>query len=235
MQEILNLIQPLQAESFSAPRVTPTNDKVETYSREFLVGYLLHYCRLSHKMRKQNTIPVLQALLEIEPENGEVYFLLGRQYQMAGKLAEALACFEKAAVLRPDKPGYVLAGVHTACLLGQRTKALSMVCNVISAYPNMAEAYYERGLIFEADTNWARAARDYEMCIRFDPENPAYLCAAAAMYRRQSLYKIARRLANKALKIDPNYSLAHEELRLLPFFEQFGLVSSSKDVSAIAN
>lgn len=201
-------------------------DKAQTggttiYSRDFLVGYLLHYCRLSHKMKRKGTAPVLEALLEIEPENGEVHFLLAGQYELAGGYPEALESFERAAALRPDKPHYTLAAVRMACLLGERNKALSLACGVISAYPNMAEAYYERGLIFEADENWGRALRDYEMSIRFEPKNPAYLCATASMYRRQKLYKMARRSATKALKLDPNYTEAHEELRQLPFLEGF--------------
>ena len=195
--------------------------QVTGYSRDFLVGYLLHYCRLAQKMKKQGTTPILQAILELEPENGEAHYLLGWQHEMAENLTEALDCFERAAALRPDKPNYALAAVRIAGMLGERTKALAMVCSVISAYPAMAEAYYERGLIFEADENWGRALRDYEMCVRFDPKNPAYLTATASMYRRQKLYKMARRSAAKALKIDPNYADAHEELRQLPLLEQF--------------
>lgn len=191
------------------------------YSRNFLVGYLLHYCRLSQQMNRQGTIPVLEALLELEPENGEIHLLLAQQHEMGDNLTEALSCYERAAALRPDKPDYSLAAVRIACMLGKRNEALTLVCSVISAYPVLAEAYFERAVIFEADENWGRALRDYEMCHRLDPQNPAYLCATASMYRHQKNYGMARRSAAKALKLDPDYAKAHEELHQLPFLEQF--------------
>src|SRR5262249_33351524 len=145
---------------------------------------------------------------------------LARQYERDGQLEEALESYERAANLCLDKPTYMLAATRVACLLGERGKGLALVCSVISAYPTMAEAYYERGLIFETDENWRRALRDYEMCTRLEPQNPAYLCAVSSMYRHLKLFKVARRCAAKALKIDPHYGPAHEELRQIPFFDQ---------------
>ena len=207
-----------------------TNADAATYSRDFLLGYLKHYCRLSDKLDRPGTIPVLQALLELEPDNGEVHFWLARQYERDGQLEEAFESYERAANLCLDKPTYMLAATRVACLLGERGKGLALVCSVISAYPTMAEAYYERGLIFETDENWRRALRDYEMCSRLEPQNPAYLCAVASMYRHLKLFKVARRCAAKALKIDPHYAPAHEELRQIPFFDQlFDFSSKAAD------
>ncbi|NWJ47409.1 MAG: hypothetical protein HXX08_16240 [Chloroflexi bacterium] len=198
------------------------NDTPQTgqYSRDFLLGYLLHYCRLTNRIKRQGTIPILEALLEIEPENGEIYYLLARQYELIEKIPEALECFEQAAALRPDKPTYMLAAVRAACYLGERSKALALVGTVISAY-NLPEAYYERGLIYEADENWDWALRNYEWCTRLDPENPHYHCAEARMNRFLKRYTMAKRAASKALRIDPEFAEAHEELRQIPFFDQF--------------
>ena len=199
-----------------------SNNVVATaYSREFLIGYLLHYCRLCQEMQRQGTIPVLETLLEIVPDNGEVHFLLGLQHKMNSNLHQALLSFERAAALRPDKPEYALAAVHLACVLNERNKALDIVCNVISAYPIMASAYAQRALIFEVDENWGRALRDYEMCTRLEPKNPAYLVSTARMYRMQKNYKMARWSVAKALKLESNYTKAHEELHQLPLLEQF--------------
>ncbi|HEX2913992.1 MAG TPA: hypothetical protein VH186_24520 [Chloroflexia bacterium] len=190
------------------------------YSRDYLLDYLLHYCRLCQQAKRQGSLPVLQALVELEPDNGEIHFLLGYQYELMDERYEALLCYERAAALRPDLPNYMLAAVRMACLLGDYNKGLGMVGSVISAYPTMAEAYYERGLIYEVDENWGRALRDYEMCSRLEPQNPIYMCSMASMYRQQKLYKMARRCAVKALKLDPHCSQAHEELRQLPLFDQ---------------
>lgn len=191
------------------------------YTREFLMGYLMHYCRLCNKHKKSGTIPYLQAILELEPNHAEAHYFMARQYELEGDMEKALHYFERAAALRPDKPTYTLAGVRVACHLGERNKGLAMVCSVIAAYPTMEEAFYERGLIHETDENWGRAVRDYEECSNLNPENPIYACAAARMYRMEKKFTMARRCAVKALKLDPNYTEAHEELRLLPFLDQF--------------
>src|SRR3954464_14552791 len=88
------------------------------YSPEFLKEYLLHYCRLCEKTNRQGTIPVLQALLDIEPENGEVHFMLARQHEMNGDRESAMPSFERAAALCPEKPEYTLAAVRAAGYLG---------------------------------------------------------------------------------------------------------------------
>ncbi|MEI7554552.1 hypothetical protein [Candidatus Chlorohelix sp.] len=199
------------------------NDASQTgqYSRDFLLGYLHHYCRLHNSLKRQGTIPILEALLEIEPENGEIYYLMARQYELIEKIPEALECFEQAAALRPDKPTYMLAAVRAACYLGERSKALTLVGTVISAY-NLPEAYYEQGLIYEtAYENWDWALRSYEMCTRLEPENLFYLCAEARMNRFLKRYTMAKRAASKALRIDPKCAEAHEELQQIPFFDQF--------------
>ncbi len=205
--------------------------------KAYLLGYLMHYCRLSEKLDRTGTKAVLQALLEAEPDNGETHYLLARQFEREGALSAALESFERAASLCLDKPTYMLAATRVACLLGDRNKGLALVCSVISAYPNLAEAYHERGLIHEADENWRRALRDYEMCNRLEPQAPAYLCSIASMYRHLKLYKVARRCAVKALKLDPNYGPAHEELRQIPFFEQlldFGNHQSEESEASLA-
>lgn len=192
-----------------------------SYGLASKVSYLLHYCRLSQQLHQSGTAQILELLLELEPDNGEVHFLLAKQYELADQFPEALSSFERAAALRPDKPEYALAASHVACMLGKRNQALEMVCNVIAAYPIMPQAYFARGLIYEVDENWGRAVRDYEMCSRLDPQSAVYHVAAATMYRRQKLYKMARWALSKALKLDPNNIRAHEELHQLPFMEQF--------------
>jgi tetratricopeptide (TPR) repeat protein len=204
-----------------SPRWAGNMPQTAKYNRDFLVGYLLHSCRLYQQISKPGSIPVLQTLLEVEPENGEVHYLLARQYEMIGNLEAALESFECAAALRPDKPTFTLAGARVACFMGRREKGLAMVCSIISAYPDMVEAYAERALIYETDENWRRALDDYQMCGRLEPLNPAFATAEARMYRLQKQYKMARRCASRALKIDPTFNPAHEELRLLPFFDQF--------------
>lgn len=186
------------------------------YSPDFLKGYLLHYCRLCEKTNRQGTIPVLQALLDVEPENGEVHFMLARQHEMNGDRDAAMPCFERAAALCPEKPEYTLAAVRAAGYLGDRIKAMSLVNSVIAAYPIMAEAWYERAVIYEIDENWNRALQDFDHCHRLDPNNTDYLCDISRMYRMQKLYKLARQFAERALRIDPKCARAHNELREIP-------------------
>ena len=118
----------------------PTGDP-DSLNRDFLMGYLLHYCRLCQKLKKRGTGTVLQALLEVEPDNGELHFLLAQQHELENNLHESLACYERAASLRLDKPSYMLEAVRVACMLGERNRGMAMVGSVISAYPIMAEAY----------------------------------------------------------------------------------------------
>ncbi len=186
------------------------------YSPEFLKGYLLHYCRLCDRTNRQGTIPVLQTLLENESEDGEVHFLLARQYDLGGVRELAMPSYERAAALCPEKPEYALAAVRAAGYLGDRIKAMSWVNNVISAYPVMAEAWYERAVIYETDENWNRALSDLHRCRDLEPHNTDYLCDIARIYRLQKSYRLARQFAERALREDPKCQRAHAELREIP-------------------
>ncbi len=198
-------------------------NNVEAVRRENAADFLRHYCRLSEKLAKTGTIPVLQSLLELEPDDGELHYLLARQYELEKMLPEALVEFERAANLRLDRPTYMLAATRIACLLGDGAKGLALASSVIMAYPIMVEAYYERGLIYEVDENWDRALSDYLRCRSLEPGNPAYLVAAASMYRNKQLHNAARQCLKQAIKIDPSYEPAILEMRKLPFFD--GLTS----------
>jgi tetratricopeptide (TPR) repeat protein len=199
---------------------TPTG-AASHYTPSFLTDYLLHYCRLCERTHRQGTIPVLLALLEVEPDNGDVHFMLARQYEMAGDREAAMPCFERAAALCPEMPKYTLAAVQAAAYLGDRSRAMALVNSVIEAYPIMAEAWYERAVIHEIDENWNRALQDLNHCNRLEPNNTDYLCDIARMYRIQKLHKLARQFAEKALRIDPKCARAHDELRLLPLINPF--------------
>lgn len=186
------------------------------YSPDFLKDYLLHYCRVCDRTNRQGIIDVLKALLEVEPENGEVHFLLARQYDMGGLRDYAMPEYERAAALCPEKPEYALAAVRAAGYLGDRIKAMSLVNSVISAYPNMADAWYERAIIYETDENWNRALSDLHQCLKFDKKNTTYMCDIARIYRLQKSYRLARMFAERALDEDPKCQRAHAELREIP-------------------
>jgi tetratricopeptide (TPR) repeat protein len=202
------------------------------YEQKFLINYLLHYCRLCYKLGKQGSAPILDKLLQMDGENGELFFLRAAEYEREDNHPLALDYYERAAALSPDKPTYMIAAAQIAANLGRRHKAMAMLAEISEAFPQMAEARYERGKIYEQDENWARAKQEYEACVNLDQKNITYLCACARAYRHLKLYKAAQRLLKKALTLDPNNRQAQEELRQISLFDQLFDLSRPDDPSA---
>lgn len=99
--------------------------------------------------------PVVQRMIQMEPQEPTNYFALAKIYEDAGKYDEAEATLQKAKEIRPNDPTVYmqLAGYYNR--QGQFDKTIEALEQRASREPNNPEAYYTISTFY-----WDKAFRD---------------------------------------------------------------------------
>jgi tetratricopeptide (TPR) repeat protein len=120
--------------------------------------------------------------IDIVPQYADAYLGRGKARQAAGQTDAALADFEKAIALDPALDLAYTARGTIWRLHGDIHKALEDFDRSIHLHPT-ADAYYQRGLTYQALNQARRAVDNYDWAIDRDPSAP-YLYRARAKSKR---------------------------------------------------
>jgi tetratricopeptide (TPR) repeat protein len=115
---------------------------------ENVAALLLSATTLSKLDRVEEALASVERALVVQPQNGEAHEILAVTLQAAGRYDDALAAFERAAAL--STAGTI--GVRKAMLLlelGRAADALIEIDRVIVREPELAVAWFARGLACE--------------------------------------------------------------------------------------
>jgi tetratricopeptide (TPR) repeat protein len=128
----------------------------------------------------QGAITQFTKAIAIFPDYADAYLGRGKARQAAGQSAAALADFEKAIAMNPTlELAYISRGMieHSQ---GNIAKALEDFTRSIHLRPT-SDAYYQRGLTYQALGEPQRAVADYDSAVTYDPGAPyVYLARAKA-------------------------------------------------------
>jgi len=118
--------------------------------------------------------------IAIFPEYADAYLGRGKARQAAGQSKAALADFEKAIAINPlSELAYTLHGTIEQSQ-GNTQQALADFTRSIHLRPT-ADAYYQRGLMYQALGESKRAMIDYDSAVTYNPGAPyIYLARAIA-------------------------------------------------------
>jgi tetratricopeptide (TPR) repeat protein len=120
--------------------------------------------------------------IAIFPEYADAYLGRGKARQAAGQSDAALADFEKAIAIDPVlELAYTSRGILERSQ-GNNPKAMADFTRSIQLHPT-ADAYFQRGLAYQALHQARRAVDDYDSAIRYDPGAP-YIYRARAKATR---------------------------------------------------
>jgi len=118
--------------------------------------------------------------IAIFPEYADAYLGRGKAWQAAGQTMAALADFEKAIAIDPTlELAYTSRGTIERSQ-GDSQSALADFTHSVHLHPT-SDAYYQRGLTYQALDQPERALADYDAAITYDPGAPSiYLARAKA-------------------------------------------------------
>ncbi len=123
------------------------------------------------------SIKTLKAMVEAEPSNRELEFVLARLYEATNELDAARSVYQAIIDLEEDKkgPAALTAKTHlaaTSVRTGNKAEARKLAEEVLKENPRDREALLLRGNLFLADKNGAAAISDFRAALKDDPSSP---------------------------------------------------------------
>ncbi len=173
---------------------------------------------LSRLERYQRSVDVLRQAAVLAPEDGELWFELGRATLAAGDANEAIAFLGRAS-LPDERAGEIELLTGQACLQsGALQQAASDFRSVIelrpewsNGYAGLAEACYRSGDVEQAIDN-------YRLAIRWEQGKVEYYLALARLFRERhdldqalTLIDIAHELEPESYQVHLAYAAGHRQ------------------------
>ena len=154
----------------------------------------------------QQAISCYQKGIKLAPNTAKYYINLGKAWTKAGDKHKANQAFYQGFSLEPNKvtaENHLLLGNK---LLEQKQIKLAISCyrRAIILQPNLLEAYWQSGKIFQAGEKHQMAISCYQQALKVDPANAhSYFLLGNALTQVQQ-WQPAFLSYQKAAKIEPN-------------------------------
>lgn len=150
--------------------------------------------------------------VQLRPDNPDAYSDRGSIYRRMGNKDLALADLDKAIELYGDSPRASITYFNRGllrCSTGCSELSLADYSKAIQLNPNFAEAYSERGSVFDSKHRFDLALADYNKAIELKPDLPHAYNGRGWVYHQQGIFDRAINEYNEAIRIDPKYATAY--------------------------
>jgi tetratricopeptide (TPR) repeat protein len=159
---------------------------------------------------------------EIAPRSGEVYYLLGRAYDAAGPLQNAIA--ERFAEHCSAEPGdvwghyfygHILAASSPPPSAAKLREAQEHLEKAVALNNNLAEAHTELGKVLEMRGQIEAARKELERAVQLDPQSSAAYYRLGIVYRKAGEPELAQQALAKfqQLKAKERKDLDREQIQ----------------------
>jgi len=158
--------------------------------------------------------------LEINPNNVDVRFLLGRAYDQRGRYDGAKAQYERVLEIRGRHPGarIGLATIHIK--QGEYDLAQEQLQHCIEEDPALTEPRYRLAGLYIAQRKYDKAEGELTQLLKAENDKGKVHLAMAELHRARGEKEKAFQAARMALSINPKLLAAHTFLALLHTADQ---------------
>jgi len=158
--------------------------------------------------QNQKAIEAYQKAVSLEPTNKEYQEILSNLLSSTGNTAKIIKQKRQMVKLEPDNMSYrfqLAKSFHTAAKFDSAIANLKIV---IKNQPDNTEAMELMGDSYQNINKFNQAIDVYNTIIEKNPNDKKNICNLASCYTSLGSYTTARRIVNKALRIDNQYGLA---------------------------
>lgn len=148
-----------------------------------------------------------KAIVE-NPKDWFAYIGRGNYYKEVAKPSKALADFEKAIQLAPDRFNNYFNLGDLQNQLGRTQQAIDTYTKAINLQPDYTTAYINRGQFYITIGDGAKALDDFNQAITIDPNSFLGYNNRGNLYLLTGDQKAAVSDFNKAIELNPNYAKA---------------------------
>ena len=146
-------------------------------------GYLKD--RLQSKDKFSRNSEIIKKELDRNPDNPFLLYCLGIEYYQQNSIAEGLKHLTKALVHMSGNEGYfedVLLNIALGYLrLEEVTKLIDFLSKALNMYPDQSDFLFLRGTAYLYQTNYCKAAEDFERSLRIETIKLATLYQVGCM------------------------------------------------------
>ena len=126
-----------------------------------------------HKQGKwQQADTVYKEIIEEEPENAEVMYLLAISKMSQNSLDEAITIIEKAIEINPKAPAFYQTKGSILARKGFYDEALIALKRALKDNPNLYQSHIVSGHIYYTKGNTKEAQRHFKLAKKIDPKQP---------------------------------------------------------------
>jgi serine/threonine protein kinase/tetratricopeptide (TPR) repeat protein len=192
------------------PPVQPTGD----------LGQQMNEAKALHqKGRYEDAIKIYQDLLEKNPKNAEIHFLLGASKKSVGKTQEALLEFQKAIEIDDH---HQKAWEQIGDLLMNRMDyrgAENAFLKSSSLNPSAAPSWEGLAQTYLIQQKTAQAEGAYEKLLEIEPNNVTAIYNLGLLQNGNNKKDAAKESFKKVIALNPNYAEAYNNLGAIYLYE----------------
>ena len=152
--------------------------------------------------RNDQALADFNKAISLDPNYAQAYANRALIYRKTGRLDLALADDNKALAIDALRAG-LSRPRHRLSRAGPRRQALGDFNKAIALRPDNAEAYYNRGLLYQSQHQHAFAIDDFSTAIGLSKANAEPLCRARLSYLAVGDNKSAADDLDQAVQLDP--------------------------------
>ena len=180
------------------------------------LNYALQFTQTdTYAQQYEQARALLTELTKTWPDNGQVFFLLGRTLRVMRRFPEAIPVLKRAQELQPDNADAVAELARSYSFSGDRVNARKVVESAINANVRSANLYglYAQLVQQAGEPNSeAKGVEAYENAVRLAPRDIAFRERLGSAYLRVGRVEDARKIFEQMVLEDPNRSYPYQQL-----------------------
>ncbi len=158
----------------------------------------------------EETVAVVEPLLQESPESDMLWAVVGEAYLETGRIVEAQQAFETSLRSQPNDPVSLCGLGDALAAQGKHQDAVLCYQGALAEAPQYGQAHSRLGLLYARQQDWPSAERHYRQDVALRPRSPNALSNLANVLLASGQAEEAARTLARALSIDPQYGPAHE-------------------------
>jgi len=128
----------------------------------------------AHDGNTEDALTSLTRTLEMQPDNGEAWLLVGLVHLDRQETEAAVEAFEKAKALGNNNFKLHCRLAEAFADLGNHKAAVKELKRAVELDPNSAESFFRLGVALDNLKNYEEAAESFQKAIDLSPREPAY-------------------------------------------------------------
>lgn len=156
-----------------------------------------------------------QEIIKTFPKDTRAYILLADMLQNQSQYDDAAQCVEQALHIKPESAEYWTALAKIRLAQGQGEIAVSAASHAIDLDRKLLAARAIRAEAYRQSLQWQEALADFQELKKHRPHDPQLLNKTGVCLIRLEQYESAAEHFEKALELDPDYTIARINIGLL--------------------